>query len=142
MNIDSFTANNAPGHSNIPVNQQGSLPKRFETLLQKLELVSNRTDTAKASVKEFISFSKNNLEDITLSLMTVSNTQEVVELIRQVTVPCNVIIDDLDCHDANTPYNIQDEDKLDTSLESLKGRLQQDIGAQTNEEKSYPLKIK
>ncbi|WP_213990103.1 hypothetical protein [Sodalis sp. dw_96] len=131
------TSNNAPGQASAIISLNGHLPKRFAALISNLESVSNHTD--KASIKEFINFSKENHEKINSSLMSVSNPQEVVELIQEASRLCLIIKDEINVGDGNMPYILQEEGKLEGALESLKDRLQRDISIQTNEK--APLSI-
>ncbi len=133
MDINNCTTSNiAPGQDSTIISHNSNLPKRFAALISNLESVSNHTD--KASVKDFILFSKNNLEKIDSSLMSVSNPQEVEELIQQASRPCRDIKAEFDLGLSTTPYILQEESKLEDSLKSLKDRLQQEIGTQSTEE--------
>ncbi|WP_413741455.1 hypothetical protein ACL2XO_21170 [Sodalis sp. RH15] len=141
MDINNCTTSNiAPGQDSTIISHNSNLPKRFAALISNLESVSNHTD--KVSIKDFINFSKNNLEKINSSLMSVSNPQEVEELIQQASRPCRDIKVEFDLGLSNTPYILQEESKLEDSLKSLKDRLQQDIGIETEEEKALSLEQK
>ncbi|QWA09899.1 hypothetical protein GTU79_21750 [Sodalis ligni] len=61
MDINNCTnSNTASGQESAIISHNSNLPKRFELLINNLESVNNRTD--KAGIKDFIHFSKYNLE--------------------------------------------------------------------------------
>lgn len=126
------TSNTALSQESATISHNGNLTKRFSVLISNLESVDNHTN--KPNIKDFIHFSKDNLENINASLMSVGNPQEVTGLMREVAGPCLVALDDIKFHDGNTPYIIQDEGKFDDSLKSLKDWLQRDIDIQNNKE--------
>ncbi|QWA09900.1 hypothetical protein GTU79_21755 [Sodalis ligni] len=74
--------------------------------------------------------------------MSVSNPQEVLELIQQASRPCLIIKDEIELGGGSMSYILQEEGKLEDSLKSLKDRLQIDIGIQTLKKRLYPLKKK